>query len=524
MKQSINGRTGNVLKNAFWAFLSQLLISLLGLASRKVFLSRLGIELLGVNGLFSDVLLLLSFAELGIGAIIMFALYQPIAEGDTEKIRSLLKFYKTVYNLVIAIVVVIGFAFYPFLQYLNTDIPLPEIKLYYWIFQGVNVIGYICAYRESYVVACQHERKLIIINLIITIISRCVQIVVVLLTSNFLLYLSVDVVFTIGRKILLNIYIIRNYPETNLKGAKSLPSADKKIILRKTMAMLVHKIGNLAINQTDSLVVSYVGNVSQWGLVSNYMVLKRLISSVFDKIYGAMMPSMGNLIASEGFERKNRVFSMYDLANFWFCSFCFIGLSVLSSPFISIYLGPEVLLDDIAVFFFCFAFLVDGLRAPVSMMREASGAFEKDKWFTIVAAVVNLVISIVGAHFWGVAGVFVGTVCSMLVLHIARVILLFSSGLYAYTPARYFKRLAYYTLISLIGYAMTAFVVHFIGASMGIHIGSFLLMLLVVAVLPNGFYWFIFRNDSSFLELKKIAFARGAMLFKRFRKDDRNEE
>lgn len=524
MKQRNDGRIGNVLKNAFWAFLSQILVSLLGIISRKVFLSRLGIELLGVNGLFSDVLLILSFAELGIGAIIMFAMYQPIAERDTEKIRSLLKFYRKVYNFIIVVVALIGFAFFPFLQYLNTEIPLAEIKIYYWIFQINNIIGYICAYRESYVIACQQERRLTVINLITSFTLCGIQIGVILLTSNFLLYLLVGVLLNIVKKVVINLYIIKEYPETRLKGAEDLPAEDQRIIFRKSFAMLVHKLGNLAINQTDSLVVSYIGNIVQWGLVSNYLMLKRLVVLVFDKIYGAMMPSMGNLLASEGFERKNRVFSMYDLANFWFCSFCFIGLSVLSTPFISIYLGPDVLLDDFTVFFFCFAFLVDGLRAPVSMMREASGAFEKDKWFTIVAAIVNLVVSIVGALFWGIAGVFIGTVCAMLVLHIARVILLFGSGLYAYTPRHYFKRLSYYILLSLIGYAMTAFSIHVIGTWMGIHIGSFLLMLMVVAVLPNGFYWFVFRNDSSFLALKKIAFSRISVLFKRFRKDDRNEE
>lgn len=521
MKQRNNGRIENVLKNTFWVFFSQILVALLGIISRKVFLSRLGIELLGVNGLFSDVLTIFSFAELGIGATIMFALYKPIAEDDTEKIRSLLKLYRQVYNWVIVVISLIGLAFFPFLQYLNTDISLSEIKTYYWIFQTNNVIGYICAYRESYVIACQQERKLTVINLFVSFALCGIQVAIILLTSNFLLYLLAGVFVNVVKKIILNAYVIKHYPETKLGGAKELPAEDKKFIFRKTSAMLVHKIGNLAINQTDSLVVSYIGNVAQWGLVSNYQMLKRLFVLLFDKIYGTMMPSMGNLIASEDSERKNLVFSMYDLANFWFCSFCFIGLSTLSSPFVFIYFGPDVLLDDVTVFVFCLAFLLDGLCSPVAMVREASGEFEKDKWFTILAAIVNLVISVAGARFWGVAGVFIGTVCAMLVLHIARVILLFGSGQYAYTPVRYFKRLTYYVFVSIIGYALTATIIRFIGNLMGTNIGTFLLMLLFVAVLPNGFYWLIFRNDSSYIAVEQLAITRISMLFKRFRKSDR---
>ena len=524
MGKRTDGRTGNVLKNAFWAFGAQIMIALFGFINRKVFLMHLGVELLGVNGLFSDVLSILSFADLGIGPIIMFALYQPIAEENTEKIRSLLKFYRNVYNWVIALVVIVGLAFYPFLQQINTDIPLNELRLYYWIFQVNNIIGYICAYRESYVIACQHERELTIITLISSVALSCLQIVIVMLTSNFLLYLLLGVFVTVAKKIITNVYIINKYPETKLRGASDISLDEKKTIFRKTSAMLVHKIGNLAINQTDSLVVSYIGNVVQWGLVSNYLMLKRIIVLIFEKIYGAMMPSMGNLIASEDPSRRDRVFEMYDLANFWFCSFCFVGLSVLSSPFIHMFFGADVLLDDITVFVFCFAFLVDGLRAPVSMMREASGRFEKDKWFTILAAAINLVVSIVCAKCWGIAGVFFGTICSMLVLHVSRIILLFESGKFCYTPRLYFKRLAVYLLLSIGGYLPTMMVVSWIGDWLGVHLGSFLLMLFVVALFPNGLYCFAFRNDNSFLAFKGIATTKVDAFIRSRRKEVKNEE
>ena len=91
-------RSQNALLNTLWAVLCQFAIVVLGLFSRKVFLVQLGAELLGVNSLFSDVLMLFSFADLGFGTAIMFSMYKPIAENDTNKVGSLLLFYRTIYR------------------------------------------------------------------------------------------------------------------------------------------------------------------------------------------------------------------------------------------------------------------------------------------------------------------------------------------------------------------------------------------------------------------------------------------
>ena len=49
--------------------------TLLGLVCRMVFTRTLAADYLGVNGLFSNVLGMLSLAELGIGSAIVYALY-----------------------------------------------------------------------------------------------------------------------------------------------------------------------------------------------------------------------------------------------------------------------------------------------------------------------------------------------------------------------------------------------------------------------------------------------------------------
>ena len=135
MKKETNSRTENVVLNLFWACLSQIIITLAGLYNRKVFLEVLGSELLGVNSLFSDVLSLFSFADLGFGTAIMFSLYKPIAENNTEKVQALLRFYQYIYWWVIGVITIISISFFPFLGFLHTELSLKNLRIYYIIYQ-----------------------------------------------------------------------------------------------------------------------------------------------------------------------------------------------------------------------------------------------------------------------------------------------------------------------------------------------------------------------------------------------------
>ena len=151
-------RTNHVAKNILWAIINQAMMIALSLISRKIFLNVLGAELLGANSLFSDVISLFSFADLGFGTAVVFSLYKPIAENDQIKIKSLLQYYNTIYRYVIIVLIAIAIAFVPFLPNLKTTIPLGQLTFYYFLYQASCVLGYVCAYRETYVSACQKQR------------------------------------------------------------------------------------------------------------------------------------------------------------------------------------------------------------------------------------------------------------------------------------------------------------------------------------------------------------------------------
>ena len=98
------GRVKQAEKNIFFGYVSNFIIMLMGLLQRTVFIAVLGRTLLGVNALYTDILSVLSMAELGIGSAMNYSLYKPVANDDREKIKSYMRLYKKAYLAIAAVI------------------------------------------------------------------------------------------------------------------------------------------------------------------------------------------------------------------------------------------------------------------------------------------------------------------------------------------------------------------------------------------------------------------------------------
>jgi hypothetical protein len=139
-----NSRTDNVARNMIFATACQVIYLILSFISRTVFINILGIYYLGVNGLFTNILTTLSFAELGIGNAIIFRLYKPLAEKNTEKIKALMFLYKKAYRIIGIVIVIAGLSIIPFLDLIIKDKPdiNENLILIYILFLANTAISY----------------------------------------------------------------------------------------------------------------------------------------------------------------------------------------------------------------------------------------------------------------------------------------------------------------------------------------------------------------------------------------------
>lgn len=146
----MESRTKKSKINIFYGILSKIVTLLLEFISRFVFIKYLGAELLGVNGVFTNVIQCLSLAELGMNNVVMFSYYEPLANNNTRKLSALNAFYKKVYNTIAVSVTMIGLCIIPLLKYIiNTDYAIPHLYLIYLLFLIDTVVSYLCVYKVT---------------------------------------------------------------------------------------------------------------------------------------------------------------------------------------------------------------------------------------------------------------------------------------------------------------------------------------------------------------------------------------
>ena len=103
-------RIDNIIKNSSFALFAQIITNFFKFVTQVIFVRTLSIEYLGVNGLFSNILTMLSLAELGVGTAILYNMYKPLAQNDQSRIKGLMNFYKETYTKIGIFVLAAGIA------------------------------------------------------------------------------------------------------------------------------------------------------------------------------------------------------------------------------------------------------------------------------------------------------------------------------------------------------------------------------------------------------------------------------
>ena len=355
MQQTGSRRPGRVWfaqKNIAFGYIGQAATSLMSFILRTIFIMNLSEELLGVNSLYTNILSILSMAELGIGTALNFALYKPVAEEDTEKIKSYMQMYRRAYRTIAVVVAVIGLCIAPFLPYLIKDpgeITVSEMTLYYFIFLFNTVSTYFVSYKYS---LCNAEQRNYIqtnINTLTKIVTTALQILVVIVTKNFLLYLLTDMLVQLTQKIFVSRYLNHLYPYLQDKNVQPLSKEESGEVWRKTKALVMHKIGDVARLQTDSLIISSFIAVAVSGMVDNYNLVINAVTNFVNILLNSVISGFGNLIATEDREHQFRLFKVYRFFANWVYGFLVTGFYVLLTPLIRIWLGDAWVLSSAAV-------------------------------------------------------------------------------------------------------------------------------------------------------------------------------
>lgn len=407
-------KSRNTKRSILYGVINKIVTLLFPFIVQTITIKILGVEFVGINGLFTSILSVLSLTELGVGTAIVYSMYKPIAEDDIQTIGALLKLYKKLYQIIGIGILVLGIALTPFLRYfINGECP-KEINLQYvFILYLVNtVISYwMYAYKSSLLNAYQRADVISNIGTVIHVLMSCVQIIFLIATKNFYAYLWISIVFTVINNIIISICVDRMYPE--IKCAGNISNELKKSIKINIAGLVISKICGTTRNTFDSIFISMFLGLTQAAIYSNYYYIMAALNGLTGIFLSSLVAGVGNSIAMDNKEANyNQMMilnTIYMVIGGWIatCMLC------LYQPFMELWMGSELLFPQIIMFLFPIYFYIGKMGDIIGVYEDAAGLFWENRHRTLFEAIANIILNYLLVIRWGAFGIMLATIISL---------------------------------------------------------------------------------------------------------------
>lgn len=408
-------RRRNIILSSSIGTISDVVKVLLGFAYRTLFLHFLSADYLGLNGLFSNILQILSLAELGISTSITYRFYKPISENNVEHVGQLMNFFRKIYHIIAIVILCIGLAIVPFIKYLiNDSAQVPsDVNIYviYLLFLLNTVSTYVFAYKLTLLNADQRTYEFNIINLIASAMQYIFQIIVVATTRNYTLTLLIGIIATLSVNFISSIWVTKQYKEV-FEVPSNISKNEEKSIFSDTKALMYHKVGYTVLTGTDSAILSAMVSLTATGLYSNYSLIITNLENFFSKLFGNFISSIGNAKIKLQHKDYYKLFENMNFLNIFSAACASLVLYACIDDFIELWLGKFYVFSRGTSFVLCLEFYLVTSTVIASTFTNAAGLFVKDRVRPLIEALINLVVSIVLTKQYGIFGVFAGTVVS----------------------------------------------------------------------------------------------------------------
>lgn len=413
-----NDRTKNASRNIIWGIVNRLIALGLPFANRTVLVYVLGATYLGLDSLFLSILQMLNITELGFSSAIVFSMYKPIAEENYVEINALLRLYQRVYRIIGVIVLCIGTIIIPvFPHIIKSDLP-KEINIYilYIIYLANTFLGYwLFAYKKSLISAFQREDILSNINSIVSITKIVLQIILLFLSRSYYLYIVVLPFITIIENLIVADLAGKLFPKCFPQG--NVDNVIKNDIKKRVYGLMIQKICSVSRNSLDSIVISAYAGLKDVSMYGNYYYIMTGLHSLLGTITNSITASVGNSVATNSAEKNHYDMIKFSFVYMWLASDITIYLLCVFQPFMLLWMGENMLLDIPIVIALCIYFYALCMGDIRSVYVVASGLWYEGRYRAVLEALTNLVLNIVLGKYFGIMGVVVATLISILVIN-----------------------------------------------------------------------------------------------------------
>lgn len=460
-------RTKNSLINSTMGIVSNFTFTFLNFIVRTIFIHYLSKDYLGINGLFSNILYILNFAELGVGSAIVYKLYKPVADDDENRIKELVFLYKRVYFIIGSVVLAIGLSLIPFLPLLIKDAPnIKDSLIVIYILYLLETVGtYFFGYNRDILLVYQKNYVCSIIDLICSVVKSIIQAFILIFLRNYILYLIVYIISTILSNVIISLYTKRNY--TFLKNIKNVKVNKKEVkeLWNNVKSIFVYKLGSTVLSGTDNIILSMIIGIAAVGLYSNYSLVVTAISGILWIMLKGLTGSIGNLNTIKDPEKQERIYYQVLYVSCMLYGFGCCCMAVLLSPFINVWIGEEYLVDVYTVIFITVVCYLRGIAFPSDVYRDTMGLFRDGRLAPIVCSILNIVLSVVLGKLLGMKGVFLATIISIVSTTFWYMPRIIEKKIFGKNVFYFLYKVAIFTIPFVVSYILITFIFSFITAN-----------------------------------------------------------
>ncbi len=498
-------RTKNAISNSIWGLVSKSVILLMPFVVRTIIIKVLGVEYLGLSSLFTSILSVLNLAELGIGSAIVFSIYKPIAENDDKLICALLNLYKKAYRWIGIIITAIGLCLIPFLRTLVSGNVPSDISLHvlFLIYLANTAISYwLFAYRSCLLFAHQRNDVISKISIVANLGMYLAQIGSLFLFKHYYAYIIIQPFFGILINLTNAFFSKKMYPHYFCKG--SIGDALKADIKKRVQGLVMTKVAYASRNAFGSIVISAFLGLQVVAVYSNYYYISSAVSGLMLVLMNAISAGVGNSIVTDSKEKNEKDMKIINFLYMSIAGFCFCCFVSLYQPFMRLWVGEELLFSEGVMLTISVYFFLEKTLNVIGQYYDAAGLWWHGRWKGVIESFTNLVLNVVLCRLFGVFGVVIATIISILFVGLPLayyyIYKYYFGGSFFEPLKEQFMFLIKFLLIGFLVYLVTFFVP--LGTGAGYSILYMVLRLIFFSIISVAMYLLFFYKDKRFIEAK----------------------
>lgn len=497
--------TINSIRNILSSGFSLLIQIVLMFFVRTYFLKILGDSYVGLDGVFSNIISMLSLADLGINTAFMYSLYKPLASNNTKEITNLLYLFKSIYQKISIFIMIIGIAVVPFLNYIikDVDIVKGEIVVCYFLYVVNASVSYVISYKSILLQADQEIHTIKIVKTVSNIICSILQVALLIAFRSYWLYIISLVISTLINNIIISFVTNRKYPFVMDKKDGNIKTKSEKKILSNISATMIYKLSAVLINSTDNIIMSIVLGTIAVGYYMNYNFVIRAVMSIIGVITGSVLPSIGNYLAVRSENDKKNFFEANIYVFFIIATLSSVALIVSIENIMELWLGNKYIISKFDMYMIVFSFYMQCIGNPAWMFRESAGLFKEVRIPISLTAIFNIVLSIILGVKFGIGGIVGATGLSRLLTIFWYEPRILYKKIFKTSEKMYWKKVTKYLFITAISILFSEYVVSYINLN-----NMFLTILFNVVVSSTftiAFFWLLtFKSDEYLYCINKL--------------------